>query len=151
MEELFRAHYPLVFTYLLRRTHDRALSEDLAQETFLRATRAFLGWRGGRPQAWLLTIAANALIDHARKRRLTLPLLEELVPSVQPEGSTFPREIIDILVDLPQPQGRLLALAYGYGFTHAEIAEMLGTSTGAVKTALWRARESFRTAYEEAQ
>ena len=52
LEDLFRAHWSLVRGYLLRRTGDPAAAEELAQETFYRATRAFLGWRGGSPVAW---------------------------------------------------------------------------------------------------
>ena len=61
MEELFRAHWPLVYGYLRRRTGDPALAEELAQETFYRATRAFLGWRGGSAAAWLRAIGRNSL------------------------------------------------------------------------------------------
>src|SRR5690606_9205680 len=50
------------------------LAEDLAQETFVKATRALLGRRGGSPAAWLLSIAGNVLIDHVRRGRRELPL-----------------------------------------------------------------------------
>jgi DNA-directed RNA polymerase specialized sigma24 family protein len=79
IEDLFRAHWPLVLGYLARRTGSAILAEELAQETFYRATRAFLGWRGGSPAGWLLAIARNVLVDrsprqhlHARARRRRL-------------------------------------------------------------------------------
>nr|BFE85788.1 hypothetical protein GCM10020093_083890 [Planobispora longispora] len=59
--------------FLLRRTRDPHLAEDLAQETFVKATRALLGWRGDNAAAWLLTIARHVLIDHARRKRLEIP------------------------------------------------------------------------------
>ncbi|MEU6785439.1 sigma factor [Nonomuraea angiospora] len=43
---MYREHWPLVCGFLLRRTRDPHLAEDLAQETFIKATRALLGWRG---------------------------------------------------------------------------------------------------------
>ncbi|WP_432934648.1 RNA polymerase sigma factor [Microbispora sp. CA-135349] len=46
IEELYREHWALVCGFLLRRTRDPHLAEDLAQETFVKATRALLGWRG---------------------------------------------------------------------------------------------------------
>lgn len=87
MTDLFREHWSVVYGYLYRRTGDRALAEDLAQETFAKATAAFLGWRGGPPAAWLLAIARNTLTDHHRRGRplLPLPLQDELLP-----GQTFP-------------------------------------------------------------
>ena len=57
LEEMFRAHWSLVYGFLARRTGSPTLAEELAQETFYRATRAFLGWRGGSASAWLLAIA----------------------------------------------------------------------------------------------
>jgi hypothetical protein len=60
--------------FLLRRTRDPHLAEDLAQETFVKATRALLGWRGENAAAWLLTIARNVLVDHFRRHRRELAL-----------------------------------------------------------------------------
>ena len=149
IEDLFRAHWPLVFRYLHRRTGDRAAAEDLAQETFLRATRALLGWRGGRPEAWLLTIAGNVFIDDARRRKVSLPLMEELLPSSAEENAATRVDVIEALRRLPPQQAQLLRLVHMYGFTHAEVAAMSGTSTEAIKTAAWRARRAFRATYGE--
>lgn len=148
MEDLFRANWPLVLGYLRRRTSDRELAEDLAQETFLRATRAFLGWRGARPEAWLLAIAGNVLIDHVRKRASTMPLEENLIASALDWTSEDPVAMTDVLRGMPQQQARLLRLVYEWGFTHAEVATMVGATPAAVKTALWRARETFRAVHE---
>jgi RNA polymerase sigma factor (sigma-70 family) len=80
IEELYREHWPLVCGFLLRRVRDPHLAEDLAQETFAKATRALLGWRGESPAGWLLSIARNVLIDHVRRTRyeLALPDPDEL-------------------------------------------------------------------------
>ena len=61
--------------YLLRRCHgDTALAEDLASETFTRATRAFLGWRvdEGTAAGWLLAIARSTHLDHLHRKHLPL-------------------------------------------------------------------------------
>jgi RNA polymerase sigma factor (sigma-70 family) len=123
------------------------VAEELAQETFYRATRAFLGWRGGSPVAWLLSIARHVLIDDVRRGRRLVPLPESLVdPSALP-GEHLPVE--DALARLTEPQRRLLELVYLDGYTLAETAALTGTTEGAVKTALWRARAAFRRVYEE--
>jgi RNA polymerase sigma factor (sigma-70 family) len=145
MEDLFRAHWPLVFGYLARRTASPALAEELAQETFFRATRAFLGWRGGSPAAWLLAIARNVLVDEARRGQRLVALPESLVA---PEtGAETALTVNDALSRLPDDHRRLLVLVYVDGYTHAEIAAMTGTTSGAVKTAVWRARQAFRDLY----
>jgi DNA-directed RNA polymerase specialized sigma24 family protein len=147
MEELFRAHWPLVFGYLRRRTGNATLAEELAQETFYRATRAFLGWRGGSPAAWLLAIARNVLADEARRGRRLVQLSETLpapgAPSIMSMG------VRETLARLPANQRRVLELIYVDGYTHAEVAVMTGTTAGAVKTAVWRARQAFQQLYRE--
>lgn len=145
MEDLFRAHWPLVFGYLARRTTSPQLAEELAQETFFRATRAFLGWRGGTPAAWLLAIARNVLADEARRGQRLAPLPETLTaPEASAETALSVRDALSRLQD---DHRRLLVLVYVDGYTHAEIAAMTGTTAGAVKTAVWRSREAFRALY----
>jgi RNA polymerase sigma-70 factor (ECF subfamily) len=146
LEEMFRAHWPLVFGFLARRTGDRVLAEELAQETFYRATRAFLGWRGGSATAWLLAIARNVLIDEVRRGRRLLPLPESLIDASEPPGQG--ERVGDVLAALPEAQRRVLQLVYVHGYSHAEAAAILGSSEGAVKTAVWRARAAFRELYE---
>jgi RNA polymerase sigma-70 factor (ECF subfamily) len=142
MTELFRAHWHTVLGYLARRTGDRALAEELAQETFTRATAAFLGWRGGSPLAWLLAIARNVLIDHHRRGRRLVPLEESLLPSQAfPDTSV---EVRDLLSRLPPNSRRLLELVYLDGFSQVEIAAMTNKTPIAVRTAVWRAREALR-------
>jgi RNA polymerase sigma factor (sigma-70 family) len=149
IEELFRAHWRLVVGYLARRTGDTAVAEELAQETFYRATRAFLGWRGGSPAAWLLAIARNVLVDHMRRRgRELVPLSDQLLDQVESEDVTS-EEISAALSSLSVKQRRLLELIYLEGYSHAEVAAMAGMSAGAIKTAVWRARQTFLERYRE--
>jgi RNA polymerase sigma factor (sigma-70 family) len=71
VEELYRLHAPVVFGFLLGLTRDRHQAEDLMQETFVQATRALGGYRGGSPRAWLLAIARSTFLDAVRKRTET--------------------------------------------------------------------------------
>lgn len=145
LEDLFRAHWPLVHGYLTRRTGDPNLAEELTQETFYRATRAFLGWRGGSPVAWLLAIARHALVDEVRRGRRLVPLPESLVAPAEHADERV--ELEEALGRLPDDQRRLLELVYVHGYSHREVAAMTGTTEGAVKTAAWRARDAFRRTY----
>lgn len=134
--------------FLLRRTRDPHLAEDLAQETFVKATRALLGWRGGNTAAWLLTIARNVLLDHVRRsrRELELPSPDELgVPPLHVAAM----DVRDALERLPEQQRRLLTLVYFEGFSMVEVAAMTGRSHSSIKTAVWRARAAFADLYTE--
>ncbi len=97
----------------------------------------------------MLTIAGHVLIDHSRKHREALPLAEGLLPATDLSSLDLRADIADALARLPRHQARLLDLIFVYGFTHEEVAAMDGSSQGAVKTAAWRARESFRQLYSE--
>jgi RNA polymerase sigma-70 factor (ECF subfamily) len=99
IEDLFRRHWPLVLGYLIRQTRDPHLAEEIAQETFVRATRAFLGWSGGTPAAWLLAIARNTLIDHARKHGRTVLVAE--MPSGELRPVAGDERVRDALAQMP--------------------------------------------------
>lgn len=134
--------------FLLRRTRDPHLAEDLAQETFVKATRALLGWRGENPAAWLLAIARNVLIDHVRRARqeLALPDPDELgVPALGIDAL----EIRDLLDRLPAQHRKLLVAVYLEGFSMVELAAMTGKKHNTIKTAVWRARAAFAEMYGE--
>ncbi|MFG1619890.1 RNA polymerase sigma factor [Nonomuraea wenchangensis] len=146
IEQLYREHWHLVCGYLMRRTRDPHLAEDLAQETFVKATRAMLGWRGESPAAWLLAIARNVLLDHVRRSRISLPLPSPDALGV-PELIEDAVEVRDVLDRMPEQQRRLLILVYFDGFSLVEVAAMTGRSVSSVKTALWRARAVFADSY----
>ncbi|WP_369990893.1 RNA polymerase sigma factor [Streptosporangium sp. 'caverna'] len=146
MEELYREHWRLVYGYLLRRTRDTHLAEDLAQATFVKATQALLGWRGESAAGWLLSVARSVLVDHARRRRTTLPLpaAEELgVDDSLPDSVA----VRDVLSRLPEPYRQVLTWVYLDGFSLVEVAAMTGRTSGSIKTALWRARAAFAETY----
>ena len=139
---LFKAYHVPLVRFLTRRLGDRDWAEELAQETFVKATAAFLGWRGGPAAGWLLAIARNVLTDHHRRGRKLVPLEETLLPA-----QAFPDtgiEVRDLLGRLPPAARRLLELAYLDGFTHAEIGAMTGQTPAAVRSAVWRARDALR-------
>src|SRR5262245_56908455 len=118
LDQLFRAHWKLVHGYLTRRTGDPVLAEELAQETFYRATRAFLGWRGGSPAAWLLSIGRNVLIDEVRRGRRLVPLSEQLLEESAPYEESA---VAEALSHLPDSQRRVLELVYVHGYSHADV------------------------------
>ncbi len=138
MEEMFREHWALVLGYLNTRVRDRTLAEDLAAETFYRATRAFLGWRGESPPAWLLAIARNVLLDSVRKDRGHVQLEEHVLKPVEPLDDDIAVRLA--LDQLAEADRRLLLLVHVYGFSCPEVAAMTGTTAGAIRTALYRAR-----------
>ena len=147
IEDLFRRHWPLVLGYLTRQTRDAHLAEEIAQETFVRATRAFLGYQDGSPAAWLLTIARHSLIDHVRKHGRTVVVAE--MPEELSLGHLEDDGVRDALERLPDRPRRLLTLHYFDRFTYSEIAAMTESTEAAVKAAIHRARQQFALEYQK--
>lgn len=148
MEELYRAHATTVFRFLVAMTRDRDLAEDLMQDTFVRATRAMAGYRGGSPRAWLLAIARTTALDRLRRRteQPTDPLPERATTDVDVVEQETVRAA---LACLPESYRTVLMLADDIGMPHAEVAEVLDRSPGACRVLLHRARRAFHAAYLE--
>jgi RNA polymerase sigma-70 factor (ECF subfamily) len=120
------------------------------QDTFVRATRAFAGYQGGSPRAWLFAIARTTFLDDFRRRsrRPTAELVETPVsdPDV-PERQT----IQSVLASLPETQQSALVLRDQLGLPYEEVAATLGKSLATTKVIIHRARAAFRRAYEQEQ
>lgn len=149
IETFYRENGKAVYAYLVAVCGDRRLAEDLMQDTFVRATRSFGGYRGGDPRSWLLAIARSVFIDHTRRKRpLPIENLPER-PIVDPDITE--RDLIDrVLTKLPLRQRTALLLCDGAGLGYSEVAGHMGISEGAAKVLIHRARLAFRKEYGEA-
>ena len=148
---LYDRHAATVHRFLWLRVRNRELAEDLTAETFLRALR-FIGrvsFQGKDVTAWLLTIARNLLLDHARSahvRRVAvvdpqLLLVDEAVPSSEQLAlEAFERQWLHSVLDaLPDRQRACVRLRFLVGLSVSETAQELGMTDGAVKALQLRA------------
>jgi RNA polymerase sigma-70 factor (ECF subfamily) len=140
---------PELHRYCLKLTGQIWSAEDLVQDTLLRAFggmgRGDLHGPGSAvrsPKAWLFRVASNLWIDSARRAANAAFVQIDQAPSpLGPEAVVQLGEAGARLMTVASPQERAaLVLKDAFDFELAEIAEMLGTTTGAVKSALHRAR-----------
>jgi RNA polymerase sigma-70 factor (ECF subfamily) len=151
---LYDRHARLLLNFFFKMCYDRALAEDLTQETFLRLIRH----RGRyRPQAtfrtYLFTVARNLLIDRHRSRKAAP---RSVSADVRPheDGATIgqlleahDRSAVDRLAEreagdevraalekLPEAQRAVFVLAVDQGLKYREIADVLGVPEGTVKS-----------------
>jgi RNA polymerase sigma factor (sigma-70 family) len=131
-ERFYAAHNGEVLAFLRRRAgRDRA--DDLFQETFLRALRAYARLEhGDHLRAWVMTIAANTLIDAARRERPTAELAVE--PGGEDPRPAF-EELAPLTDGLPPKERAAVVLRYGYALDYDEIAAALGSSEDAARQA----------------
>src|SRR5882762_2284373 len=112
---LFERYHAPLYNFYTKLTGDRALSEDLVQEVFLRILRHRQTFRDGTPfRAWIYQIARNARIDHFRKSRPQVPFEPEMAPTVSPGDPAQQRQESELLhkalMELPEEKRELLVL-----------------------------------------
>jgi RNA polymerase sigma-70 factor, ECF subfamily len=143
---LYDRHSRAAFSLAYRVMGERQAAEDLAQEAFLKVWRSATSYRPqrGSVRTWLLSIVRNRAIDQIRSqasRRRTQEKIEASAPRSQPSEafvetwrSSQRDQVREALNILPPEQLKTLELAYFSGYTHVEIAELLGVPLGTVKS-----------------
>jgi len=121
-------------------------AEDAVQDTFMKLYRGIHGFRrGARFSSYLFRILLNACTDILRKRkRAVIEEFNDVAHSTPPSHEV--RHSLTQAVDMLPPRMRAcFTLSEVEQFTQDEIAEMLGISTGSVKSSVHRARQKLRT------
>ena len=150
--KLYRRHYDAVFRYCIHRLFDRQTAEDITAEVFLKVVENLHRFKGSKQQFsnWLYKIATNAVNDHLRKtaRRNTI-----LKGTRQQIGSQFADcdESVEKLTLLreavlslrPRYQA-IITLRFFENLKLTEIAEVLDSSPGTVRSQLARALAKLR-------
>jgi RNA polymerase sigma-70 factor, ECF subfamily len=126
---------------------DRAAAEDVTQEAFLSIWRSSARYDPARGSArsWTLGIVRNRAIDALRRASGPAPkldlddeiLLEGRAAAEYTDSEVIRRDVAErvrgALGQLPQEQSQVIALAFFGGFSHSEIASMLGAPLGTIK------------------
>src|SRR5256885_14756413 len=154
IELLFPRHHGEIYPYLARMVREPELAADLAQDTFVKAYRAFDSLEDpDHARAWLYQIAHRVALDEFRRRKIIrfLPWTGEsrgAAPSAEHlalEGR-FSGDMERALAKMPERQRSALLLAELHDLTGLELAAALGVSHVAARALLTRARESLRQA-----
>jgi len=155
--ELYERHAAALLTFLTRLTSDRRLGEDLLQETFVRLYRSRDTYEAtGRFRAFLFTIARRLVIDWRRRQNaMRLEDPEEIETLQAPERAEDRAEARDLaerleaaLRRLPASQREIVLLARYAGLSAEEIAQVTGSTPGAVRVGLHRALRRLRELIE---
>jgi RNA polymerase sigma-70 factor (ECF subfamily) len=145
-EVVLERHSDAAFSLAYRICGRRSMAEDIAQEAFLSVWRSGARYdrARGSVRTWTLGIVHNRAVDalrrsgvHDRQRASDEGIEETLEAPERTETQALDKavsqEIRGALGELPAEQRRVIELAYFGGFTHLEIASMLGTPVGTVK------------------
>ena len=146
MTRLITMHKGLVFTIAWRMTNDYHASQDLTQETFIKAFLNIGRVKNGEHfKPWLCAIARNVVRDHMRKVKRSQAVSFEAVKDFHGESnieSTRRRVVIqDALAKLAERDRMMLTLTYYDGLSLSEVAQVMKISENTVKVCVHRARK----------
>ena len=164
-------HMASLYTAALRMTRNPADAEDLVQETYLKAYRAFGSFQQGTNlKAWLYRILTNTFINsyRSRKRRPEQTEIDDVEDlylyrrlgglEAAAAGRSAEEEVIDRFTDdevkeaiesLPEQFRMAVLLADVEGFSYKEIAEILEIPIGTVMSRLHRGRRALQKSLYE--
>jgi len=143
--ELVARYKDAAFGVAFHRLGDFEEARDAAQETFVKAFRNLGKLR--RPEAfanWLYRIAEGTATDAARRRRGELSLEAVGEPAAPSPPDEIAGQVREALATLPDKTRVAVILHYVDGYSHAEVAQFLGTTEGAVKTRVSRGKARLR-------
>jgi RNA polymerase sigma-70 factor (ECF subfamily) len=147
LRQLYRRHGARVYSLARHMLGEPSRAEEVTQDVFLKAWEKASTYRPDKAKAltWLLRITRNRCIDLIRRDRPQLPYDDEAFSVGGPENEVVAQAeaagVRDELAKLPEPQRKVLTLAYYRGLSHTEIAQTLGEPLGTVK---WRIRDAFQ-------
>ena len=147
-EHLYTEHAQGLLAFLVYRTGDHALAEDLLADTFERVLRARRHFdpRKASEKTWLYTIALNLLRDHARRVAAADRARERVTATNRTVGTggalaaVEDRDAVQRALHALSPEEReAVALRYGGDLTIPEIARLRGEKLTAVEGRVYRA------------
>lgn len=145
-EQLITEHRQSLWSYCYKLTGSPWDAEDLLQDTLLKAfAKLSYLYQAQQPKPYLFRIASNTWIDHCRKnQRIRYAPEEELLhQSVEEVPMIDVQHSIDLLCDALPPKQRVVFLLIDvFQFQTREVSELISLSEGAVRSMLFRARQT---------
>jgi len=167
-DDLVRRYSPRVYGLVYNMTSNHEETNDLLQDIFLKAFRSIKGFRGDSSfYTWIHTIAANMTINFLKKRnRRRGPSLDDIDARIENDpdyieatAKTDPRreatlselqkKLNEALQKLSHDHRAVVTMFDIQGMPHAEIAKILGTSEGTVRSRLFYAHRQLQNYLEE--
>jgi RNA polymerase sigma-70 factor, ECF subfamily len=158
MAVFYRVHGRVVFAQVLLVTGERALAEEIVQDTMLAVWRGAGSFRGeSSVRSWVIAIARRQTRDRLRSPRLRVVddafLADQPGPGPGPEVMALDRaelaEVKGAIRELAPAHREVLGLAFGTGLSLPEVADVLQIPLGTVKSRLAAARTALNRALDE--
>ena len=152
MREVYRQHAQTVYKFLLAKTRDEHLAEELTQETFYQAVKSVDRFDGScKVSVWLCQIAKHLWFQHLRKQKREAPVLPEDLPE-SPGPSAEERlleqegrmDLLRLVHGLPEPPREVVYLRAFGGLSFREIGDVVGKTETWARVTFYRSKEKLR-------
>ena len=146
-EEIYREYFKDVFLFMKALCFDEDLSEEIAQETFVKALTAIDSYDGKKDiRAWLFTIARNTYYSHCRRKNISFEEIAETAASdviltEHLENDEQAMAVHKILHTLGEPYKEVFNLRVFGELSFEKIGEIFGKSPGWARVTYYRAKK----------
>lgn len=154
-DQKFKAHYTAlvqqIFRYIYYKCGDRALAEDLTQDTFVNFWNKIETVKSGGESAYIYQIAKNLLINNGQRQQVKLKFSKTIQIHADPkhpqyllEEQEFKSRVEDAISNLPEIQREVFLMNRIDGLKYREIAELLSISQKTVEKRMHLALKTLR-------
>lgn len=145
IEEIYQMYSRKVFLFLLSKTNNEDLAEELTQETFFQAVQCIDRFQGNSSiLTWLCGIAKNVWLKELRKRRKILPINDDIPEIANQKEITVQweqKEILQLIHDMNEPVREVMYLRLISNLSFAEIGEIIGKSENWTRVTFFRGKQ----------
>ncbi|WP_282079899.1 RNA polymerase sigma factor [Aquimarina algiphila] len=153
MSVLFDRYHIKIFNFLFKMTRDKEVSQDITQEVFYKAIKYRASYKKGKFSSWIYTIARNIFTDYYQRQKNkderfdTIEYKTEQKEPDQMDIKETNEELKRALNQLSNVDRELVIMNRYQGIKYQEIAEITGSTAGAVKTKVHRAIHKLKDHY----
>lgn len=145
-ETLYQRFAPRMYAVCLRYAGTSEEAEDILQEGFIKVYKKIASFRGeGSFEGWIRRIFVNTAIEHFRRKRYLQPVTEKEENTIEGKylsalDEMATKDVMALIQQLSPGYRTVFNLYVVEGYSHKEIADMLGISEGTSKSQLSRAK-----------
>ena len=145
IEEIYKMYSRKVFLFLLSKTNNEDIAEELTQETFFQAVQCIDKFKGNSSiLTWLCGIAKNVWLKDLRKRQKTVSI-EDNIPEItnkeHMDVQWEQKEILQLIHGMDEPVREVMYLRLISNLTFAEIGEIIGKTENWTRVTFYREKQ----------
>ena len=145
IEEIYKMYSRKVFLFLLSKTNNEDIAEELTQETFFQAVQCIDKFKGNSSiLTWLCGIAKNVWLKDLRKRQKTVSI-EDNIPEItnkeHMDVQWEQKEILQLIHGMDEPVREVMYLRLISNLSFAEIGEIIGKTENWTRVTFFRGKQ----------